>query len=400
MSSRAASRLALSLLALYVVLAGLSVALSVYGASSGERANIEPIWLNVVVSLGLAVLATAGALVATRRPENPIGWLMCSISLVWVVGLIAETGAEIASARPGSLPAPEALAWLSAWTIWPAFGLSAIFLLLFPEGRPLAPRWRFGAWLVGCAIVLTVVGEALRPGRLTGGFRNPVGVDVAGLLEALRVAGVVLLVASFVAALLSLALRFRRARGVERQQLKWLAYVVAAPIAAALPVAAADWDLADDVLWVGTLLALIVGIPLATALAILRYRLYDIDLIIRRTLVYGVLSALLAGLYLGIVLALQQVFSSFAGGSDLAIAMSTLAVAALFRPVRSWIQAAVDRRFYRRKVDAQRTLSAFAAKLRDEIDLEALEVELRQVVQETVQPARVWLWLRPPEVRP
>jgi hypothetical protein len=394
-STRTATRLAWGLWALYLVLAGLSLALAVYGVTLPlEASNLEPIWLTVVGTLGVAVFATAGAVVAARRPGNPVGWLMCGISLTWVVSGIAENGAEIAAARPGSLPAQQAFAWVYGWAVWPAFGLSAIFLLLFPEGRPLTPRWRFACWLAVSGIVLVFLGEGLHPDRLLGGVANPVGVEEPGLLEAVRTAGLSLLAASLVAAVLSLLLRFRRARGVERQQLKWLAYVVATPIAVVLPVAVADPNLAGSVLWGGSLLALIVGIPVATAIAILRYRLYDIDLIIRRTLVYGVLSALLAGLYFGIVLVLQEVFSSFAGGSDLAIAVSTLAVAALFRPVRSRIQAWVDRRFYRRKYDAQRTLEAFSARLRDEIDLDALAGELRSVVRETMQPAHVSLWLR------
>jgi hypothetical protein len=395
-SARTATWLAWGLWALYLVLAGLSLALAVYGATLAlEASNLEPIWLTVVSTLGVAVFATAGAMVAARRPGNPVGWLMCSISLTSVVSGIAESGAEIAAGRPGSLPGQQAFAWVYEWAVWPAFGLSAIFLLLFPEGRPLTPRWRFACWLAVGGIVLVFLGEGLHPDRLTGGVANPVGVEEPGLLEAVRIAGASLLAASLLAAVLSLLLRFRRARGVERQQLKWLAYVVATPIAVVLPVAVADPNLAGSVLWGGgSLLALIVGIPVATAIAILRYRLYDIDLIIRRTLVYGVLSALLAGLYFGIVLVLQEVFSSFAGGSDLAIAVSTLAVAALFRPVRSRIQAWVDRRFYRRKYDAQRTLEAFSARLRDEIDLDALAGELRSVVRETMQPAHVSLWLR------
>jgi hypothetical protein len=286
------------------------------------------------------------------------------------------------------------LAWFSTWPVWLALGLSAIFLLLFPEGRPLTAHWRFAGWLAGCAIVLSVLGEALRPDRLTGGFANPIGVDMPGLLQAVRVAGASLLTASFAAAVLSLALRYRRARGVERQQIKWLAYVVAAPLAVALPVAAVDWDLAGDVLWGGALFALLVGIPVATGFAILRYRLYDIDLLIRRTVVYALVTGGLAALYFGLVIGMQAAFSGFAGGSDLAIAGSTLAVAALFRPARARVQAAVDRRFYRRRYDSQRTLESFAAHVREQVDLEALTAQLGAVVSATMQPRHVSLWIR------
>jgi hypothetical protein len=329
---------------------------------------------------------------------------MCGVALLWAVSGVADIGTEIASVRPESLPVPEGLAWLSEWVWIPGLALGAIFLpLLFPDGRPVTRRWRFVVWFAAAAMVLSLLGEALRPDRLTGGFANPVGVDAPGLLSAARVAGTVLLLVSVAAALLSLAVRFRRARGVERQQLKWFVYAVA-PLAPAFALLGLDFagvgTNLGNIGWGAALVTLLVIVPVGTAIAILRYRLYDIDLIIRRTLVYGVLSGLLAGGYFGIVLALQQVFSGFAGGSDLAIAVSTLAVAALFRPVRSRIQALVDRRFYRAKYDAQRTLEAFSARLRDEIDLEALTGELRAVVQETIQPAHVSLWLRTPEARP
>ena len=195
------------------------------------------------------MFATTGALVAARRPENAVGWLMCSLSLVWAADGIAETAAETVAAKPGSLPVPQVLAWVYEWAVWPAFGLSAIFLLLFPEGRPLTPRWRLAVWLAAVGTVLIVLAEALHPDPLPGGLANPVGIDMEGLLNGIRIAGAALLSASLAAALLSLALRFRRARGVERQQLKWLAFVVAAPIAAVLLVAVVDSGLAADVLW-------------------------------------------------------------------------------------------------------------------------------------------------------
>jgi hypothetical protein len=382
-SERWAGRLAWGLWASYVVLAGLSIVLDVWGSSLEEQVDVDPVWLVVVSSLGLGLFATAGALVAARHRANPIGWMMCGVALLWAVSGVADIGTEIASVRPESLPVPEALAWLSEWVWIPGLALGAIFLpLLFPDGRPVTRRWGFVVWLAAAAMVVSLLGEAM---------------------SAARVAGTVLLLVGVAAALLSLAVRFRRARGVERQQLKWFVYAVA-PLAPAFALLGLDFAGAGTNLgnigWGAALVTLLVIVPVGTAIAILRYRLYDIDLIIRRTLVYGVLSGLLAGGYFGIVLALQQVFSGFAGGSDLAIAVSTLAVAALFRPVRSRIQALVDRRFYRAKYDAQRTLEAFSARLRDEIDLEALTGELRAVVQETIQPAHVSLWLRTPEARP
>jgi hypothetical protein len=382
-SERWAGRLAWGLWASYVVLAGLSIVLDVWGSSLEEQVDVDPVWLVVVSSLGLGLFATAGALVAARHRANPIGWMMCGVALLWAVSGVADIGTEIASVRPEWLPVPEGLAWLSEWVWIPGLALGAIFLpLLFPDGRPVTRRWGFVVWLAAAAMVVSLLGEAM---------------------SAARVAGTVLLLVGVAAALLSLAVRFRRARGVERQQLKWFVYAVA-PLAPAFALLGLDFagvgTNLGNIGWGAALVTLLVIVPVGTAIAILRYRLYDIDLIIRRTLVYGVLSGLLAGGYFGIVLALQQVFSGFAGGSDLAIAVSTLAVAALFRPVRSRIQALVDRRFYRAKYDAQRTLEAFSARLRDEIDLEALTGELRAVVQETIQPAHVSLWLRTPEARP
>jgi hypothetical protein len=388
--------LAWALWTLYVVLACLLLAITTYGATLPGDPDLEPVWLSVLTSLSIAVFATAGALVAARRPENPIGWVMCGISLSWTILAVAESGAAVNAARPGSLPAATALAWLSQWAVWPAFGLTAIFLLLFPDGRVLSPHWRLAAWVAAAGVVLSVLGEALRPELLVGGIANPVGVDAAGAIEAVRVTGAALLTAGLIAAVLSLLLRFRRATGIERQQLKWLAFVVVAPLPIVLPIMAVDLDLADDILWGATLFVLLVGIPITTALAILRYRLYDIDLIIRRTLVYGVATVALAGVYLAVVLLLQEAFSSFAGGSDLAIAASTLAAFALFRPVRNRVQGLVDRHFYRGKYDAQRTLEAFSTRVRDEVELGAVETELAATVDETMRPAHVSVWLREP----
>jgi hypothetical protein len=325
---------------------------------------------------------------------------MCATSLGWVISGIFEVSAEIVAVQPDALPAPRAIAWFYEWTTWPAFGLSAIFLLLFPTGRPLTARWRVVVWLSLSGVALSIIGEAIHPELRLGGFTNPVGIDAEVAAEAVFVAGICLIFTSLGAAVVSLLLRFRRAHGAERAQLKWLAFVVAAPVGvaavAALLAAAVDRELAGTIIWMALLGTLIVGIPIATALAILRYRLYDIDVIIRRTLAYGVASVALAGVYLAIVLLLQEAFSSFAGGSDLAVAASTLAAFALFRPVRNRVQALVDRRFYRRKYDAQRTLEAFSARLRDEVELDALETDLAATVDETMRPAHVSVWLREP----
>jgi hypothetical protein len=227
-------------------------------------------------------------------------------------------------------------------------------------------------------------------------LQNPyaVGGGLADALEVIANIAFVLMLGGILASATSLVLRFRRARGLERQQLKWVASA-----AGFLGVAFASGPLLfwyiGDAAWEPILLLSIATIPIAAGIAILRYRLYEIDRIVNRAVVYGAVSALLAGAYFGIVLGLQEVFSSFGGGSDLAIAVSTLAVAALFRPVRTRIQRLVDRRFYRRRYDAQRTLEAFSARLRDEIDIAALHGELATVVRRTMQPAHMSVWLRP-----
>jgi hypothetical protein len=273
-------------------------------------------------------------------------------------------------------------------------------LLLFPDGRLPSRRWRpvLAGLLAG--IVLLMLAGTLPPGRFAEPFAevsNPFGVPgTRGVMAAVDLVGWVLVIAGIGLAGGAMVVRLRRAAGIERQQLKLVLAVGSAAAAAAALIMTTWFVWPSDGLQIrmGVLCICLATVPAAAGLAILRYRLYDIDLIIRRTLVYGVVTAGLGGLYFAIVLALQQAFSGFAGGSDLAVAGSTLAVAALFRPVRNRVQALVDRRFYRRRYDTQRTLEAFSARLRDEIDLGTLRRELLQVVDETMRPANLSLWLR------
>ena len=353
----------------------------------------------------LAAFATVGALVAWRRPENPIGWIFCGGALVLALAALAQGYAIYALfADPGSLPGADVAAWVSVWGFIPAiFLIGALLLLLFPDGHSLSRRWRPVVWLAVAGCVILALGMALSPGPFEDdpfkSVENPFGIEGAeSALNVLIGLAFIPFLLGFIAAAVSLSLRFRRSKGVVREQLKWVASAAVVTAVGLLSQSFA-WAGGETVqmatgafLFVG-----MTGIAVATGVAILRHRLYEIDLIIRRTLVYGVLTGSLAGLYLAIVIGLQQAFSGFAGGSDLAVAGSTLAVAALFRPARGQIQALVDRRFYRRRYDAQRTMEAFSARLRDEIDLDALAAELRRVVQETMQPAHVSLWLREPE---
>jgi hypothetical protein len=353
-------------------------------------------------SLGIdAVLAltfpTVGAIVASRRPGNAVGWLFCAVGLCGGVEIFTvEYGIYALVTNPGSLPAGVISTWIGTWVWLPSVTLTITFLLLlFPHGRLLSPRWRPVAWLAagltiaGTALLALAPWDLLDPGIPA---RNPFGV------EGLREIGVAVPTPIFVIgiptvllSLLSLVLRFRRSRGEERQQLKWFVYAGVLSVGVVLVPSGAS-----------SLLQLLVLplLPVAAGIAILRYRLYNIDLIINRTLVYGTLTASLVAVYVGSVVSLQELFRAFTGQqSQLAVVASTLGIAALFQPLRRRIQALIDRRFYRRKYDAAKTLEAFSARLRDETDLDRLGEELVLVVQDTMQPEHVSLWLRPPAGR-
>jgi hypothetical protein len=381
-----------TLLAVYVALAAGAVALVVFQGASTDGLG----------ALGFAGFAGVGGLIALRRPDNAVGWLLLAIAISFAG---VETGKDYV--EQASNPAQVAVAWMTSWSEYLWFGLAVVFLpLLFPHGRLPSRRWRPALWLGGAGLALGAVGSALIPGpfELRQGSRidNPLGVD-GGLPEVLTLIATLFQVIAVALAAASIVVRFRGARGVERQQLKWFAYV-GVLATACLFVAVVSSSLSGDdvpalralaiVGWLTGLALVGLGLPAATGLAILRHRLYDVDVVIRRTLVYGGLTATLGAAYLGSVLLLQLVLAPLTADSGLAIAASTLAVAALFGPARARIQGAVDRRFYRRRYDAQRTLEAFSGRLRDQLDLEALRGELRSVVGETVQPAHVSLWLR------
>jgi hypothetical protein len=391
MSARAARRLAWSSWLLAVVLAvATAVFLLLAGDVHGQTAAFD-----AVLAVVLLTYPTVGAVVATRQPGNAIGWLFCAVGVPFALTTFCYAYAIYTlTTAPGSLPGGEVAAWLSSWVQFPSlFGAPALLFLLFPDGRLLGPRWRGALWLTGLAMVGFAAAPALRPGPMPDaavkGRVNPVGIDGAGpVLDTVAAAAGVSALLAILLGVVSLVLRFRRSRGVERLQIKWFAFAAALfALACVLGFSVfSQNDVAFGLVTVGTFAA----IPLAAGLAILRYRLYDIDVVINRALVYGALTAILGVTYLGSVLLVGLAV----GRSGFAVAVSTLAVAALFRPARSRIQAAVDRRFYRRRYDAARTLEAFGARLRDELDLETLGADLRGVVRETVQPAHVSLWLR------
>ena len=347
-----------------------------------------------------------GALIASRHPRNTVGWICLAIGLGLGVTTAATEYARFAiETDPGALPAGELVASLANWDwlLWVG-PLLIHFVLFFPDGRPPSARWRVVAWLGAGAIALAAVSEALSPTFLDEypTVRNPVGVEGAeGLLEAAGSLAYLVFLPCVLASGASMVLRLRRARGVERQQLKWFAFAAAVlatlfvPVCVLTILAPAYDQTAQGTLIVQDLMTLVFAAPaLAAGIAILRYRLYDIDVVINRTLVYGALTATLAGVYLASVLVLQLALSGVTEGSSLAVAASTLGVAALFRPARVHIQELVDRRFYRRKYDAARTLESFGARVRDEVALDSLSAELRGVVAETMQPAHMSLWLR------
>ena len=386
MSPRVAARLAWGIAAVSCSAAVAALVLALLSGPDARPASEGPISDILLAGAAAAILATIGALVAARHPRNPIGWISCIVPLSTALVLLTDEYAIYAVlAQPGSLPGGRIVAWLGEW-IWVPTTLMTFVLLLFPDGRLLSRRWRPVAWLAAVSTFGIAYHQAFSAGRLGNvSLSNPFALDGLGgqLAEASAICFVLLPIA-FLASLASLVVRLRRAGGDERQQLKWLASGgVVLVIGAGLPV---------DSMLLTVVGELAIGIAFGTA--ILRHRLYDIDVVINRALVYTALTATLAGGYLASVLVLQLVLSGVTANNGLAIAASTLAVAALFQPARRRIQAGVDRRFFRSKYDAARTLQRFGARLRDEVDLDALGDELRAVVAETMQPAHVSLWLR------
>jgi hypothetical protein len=350
-----------------------------------------------------------GLFILSRRPGHPIGWLFCLANLGWALNNCAGSYARYALvSNPGSLPAGGVAVWLYTWPGSVSVALFVFLGLLFPDGTLLTPRWRYVAWSVVVWSAIAMLASAFAPGPVDDtigfGVDNPLGI--AGPLgEALEpIAGLTQLLAIplFTVAALCLILRQIRATGQERLQLKWFTSSVALVVAiymfqAAIfihygsPASFPDWarlyyalSIRSDVL-----------IPIAAGVAILRYRLYDIDVIINRALVYGTLTATLVALYFGGIVVLQSAFVSLTGErSTLAVVASTLLIAAMFNPLRRRIQRFIDRRFYRRKYDAAKTLANFNSKLREETDLDSLSKEVLGVVSETMQPAHASLWLR------
>jgi hypothetical protein len=346
------------------------------------------------------VFVVVGALIVTRRPGNRIGWLFCAGIVFALTGALDAYALYALAARPDAgLPGATAAAWVVSWSWVVGLLLVVLMPLLYPTGRLPSPRWRQVVWLTGVLVLFGMIANAFSPGPLMASevpvASNPLGIGgAARLVEAFDLIGALLSVAIFLAAVASVVLRFRHAHGVERQQLKWfvfaslgvvLGFVLSGVLSTLFPDTS---ELLRDLLPS----ALTLGWPVALGIAILRYRLYDLDRLINRTLVYGLLTSFLGLGYAGCVVVLGQLFGQ--DRSNLAVASATLAVAAVFQPARRRVQAVVDRRFNRRRYDADRTIQAFSARLRDEVDLDTLTEELLAVVDQTVEPTTVSLWLR------
>jgi hypothetical protein len=409
MSPRHSSLLAWSLAGLSVLLYTASVLLYLLTHPWGLSSTVSGLSANALY----LIFTVVGALISARRPGNPIGWVLLADGLLWILSYTMDYYADYGLAVPGKLPFPIGIAAINNWLWVPAVGLLPTFVfLIFPDGRLPSKRWRPVAWLSGLTIVLVSVQVGLSPGPLEGlgGVRNPWGVLVFPWMRTVPYLLIPPFLLCIVLSVFSLVLRFRRSRGEERQQIKWIAF--AASLIGALYVIAMigsivypqeTWFAPDSPLWLISLeyaaLLSFPLVPVAIGFAMLRYRLYDIDVVINRALVYGSLTATLALVYFGGVASIQTLFRTLTGQdqqTQFAVVVSTLAIAALFNPLRRRIQAFIDRRFYRRKYDAAKTLTAFSARLRDEIDLESLESDLASVIRETVNPYHISLWLKPP----
>ena len=368
------------------------------GPTPNDKASGGYVPYAVLTAIVFTAFAVVGGVVAARRPRNPVGWCFAAGALLWALGVLSSgVYWHLAFGREHPPRTADYMAWLGNWSFAPAFVLLLCLVpLLFPTGAPPGPRWRVIGRTAAVAGVLATLSFAFMPGPLDKAdfpwVDNPLGVSGLGL-RTLADVSFVAVTATALAGLISVVIRYRRADGIERLQLRWLAVAAGVLVLGAVGGSAASGWLGSGAGWVGILLGLL-SIAVAVAIAMLRYRLYDIDVLINRTLVYGALTATLVGIYVVSVLLLQLLLNGVTGDSSLAVAVSTLAAAGLFGPARARIQRGVDRRFYRRRYDARRTLEAFSARLRDEVALDVLTAELQDVVAETMRPAHVSLWLR------
>lgn len=347
-----------------------------------------------------ATFPVVGWLIATRRPGNAIGWIFIAIGLSQALDTFAgQYGAVGLVTAPGSLPAADLVAWIAVWAWAPGFTLLLTYsVLLFPDGHLPSRRWRPVAWLAAVALVLLTVPVAIgawgsRGADLVGtGGRYESADPVVAMLLGLQFLGLILLVISGLGSIASLVVRFRRSTGVERAQLKWFA---AAGIIEVVSLSASPFVTLPGLL-LNALLTVTVSplLPIAATVAILRYRLYDIDRIVSRSVAYAAVTGLLAALFAGLVVALQAALAPVTENSSIAVAGSTLVVAAVFQPLRRRVQGLVDRRFNRARFDADRVASGFAGRIRDQVDAGTVIVALDEAIDRTVQPVSTGIWIR------
>jgi hypothetical protein len=371
--------------------------------SSWGSPGLVPNLLFLVVTYMFPLM---GCLVASRQPRNSVGWVLLATGFVWVIGMFMDNYVGYAIfTNPGALPRPDVVEALTSGGWIPAIGLMGIYLVvLFPDGHLPSKRWRAFSWSVGVSMVLAWIAVTFAPGTFADSgyphLTNPLGIDsLASILDPLAIFIAVIPI-GFVASAVGLIKKFRRSRGQQRLQMKWFAAAAAGTALIYLIVMLLTFNRPTTgwVEWAQNLaLFSFALIPVGTGIAILKYRLYEIDRLINRTLVYGLLTAVLGAIYLVVVVGLQGVLAPITESSDLAVAASTLAVAGLFGPIRKRIQSFIDRRFYRKRFDATKTVAHFGERLKDAIDLGGLESDLVRVVTDTMQPAHVSLWLRPTE---
>jgi hypothetical protein len=390
------------------LLAGLAVSASLIGL------GLE-VFNRVTAQSGTFIFANAAAIaiffpmvglvIALRQPQNPIGWLFCLIGLGPALSMLGIPYTVYTyRVNPGALPSGPFMSWISQWAFVTGVSLIPLLLLLFPDGKLPSPRWR---WVVR-ALVLGAMLMTLEFARLSWPLR---GADLIPYLESgieiesdggriARIMGIIirpLMFGGFFASIVAMVLRFRRSRGTERQQMKWFTYALGLAVFIQIIIIilqSTDPRNSRDIALIALQTISIIGVAFAVGFAILRYRLYDIDLVINRTLVYTVLTSILAVIYVGLVILLQRIFTPFIEGSEIAIVGSTLVTAALFTPLHHRVQNSIDRRFYRRKYDTRQTLETFNTTVRNEIALEELTDHLLVTVEETMQPTHVSLWLR------
>ncbi|HEU4900211.1 MAG TPA: hypothetical protein VFX88_21990 [Actinomycetota bacterium] len=365
------------------------------------RPDLAPLTAGETLPLLLASIsaATVGAVLVSRRPRRPVGWLLLGLGVSLIaLGAAEDYATYVLLAGGGPLPGARWAALLSdtGWVLWPA--AIGFILLLTPTGSPPSPRWRWWVWLTAAAPLVYMLAEALQRAPMDPPFQTvvspmalPARVGLEGALARIDWVAAVVTQVALLAAAGSLVLRFRRARGVERLQLRWVAVAAALAGVAAVGVVAGT-VLGVEALWLVSSFSYITVLPLTIGAAILRYRLYDLDRILSRTLAWTLLTVVLAFGYGAVVLGLGRLLGR---DSSLVVAAATLAVAALFQPARRRIQQVVDRRFDRRRYDAARTIQAFSGRLRQQVDLDSLSAELLAVTRQTMQPTAVSLWLRP-----